>query len=132
MSRRAGFGGGADSQRTLFAGFPPPALLHDHAHHHADGLPEPLAAARMKGVEKTADWRFGFEFADDARQGCAVVVQLGLLHASLARVAVEELQDVVERLLVVAEHVGEAASLGVVEELLTSDGNFGHGHGPPV
>jgi hypothetical protein len=51
-------------------------------------------------------------------------MHFGFLHAALAILVVEEIEDLVERLLRVVQHVGKRPALPVLPKVLAADGYF--------
>jgi hypothetical protein len=86
-----------------------------------------MAAARMKRREKTMDCGQRFQLAHDASQRRPVVMQFRFFHAALTIFIAEELEHFVESFFGLAGDVGESLPLVIVEKLLQSERNFGHG-----
>ena len=116
----------ANAQRALPAGLSPSEAVHDDANHHANRLPQPLRAAGMFRGEERIDGRLRLQFPHHARQGEAVVMDLGFYQTTLAARVVEELQHGVERLLGIIQHVGECPALTVLDETVTGQNDFPH------
>jgi hypothetical protein len=67
------------------------------------------------------DSRESFELSYDASHRGAVVMDLGLFHASLPVLVAEEFQHFVEGLTGIVEDVGKSAALSVLEKVFARD-----------
>src|ERR1700722_8830199 len=67
-----------------------------------------------------------FQLADDARQSGTIVMDFSFFHPPLMLRVVEELEDSIQRLFRVVEHVREGATLPIFQKVLPRESNFGH------